>query len=280
MRPEFSVVIPVFNNVDSTLRAIESILAQSVPVLEIILVDDTSRPENVQDLHQRVAALNSAVEIRIKPQPQNIGPGLARHVGAQLARGAFVAFLDADDVWHRDKIAQVCQVIDQMQADCIGHDRAWSFDITEDELTRLPAQIDRKELRRLDFLKRNPIPTSSIVVAVEIGRDMFRFGGRKSEDYMALMLAARKARKIVYIDAPLAWAPKPPFGLTGEGADQAAIYRHSVAHMARLWRQGLMSSGSFLVFLGFFCLRAPVGMARFMHYKWKFKNITEGREQG
>lgn len=92
-----SVVIPLFNKGPYVERALSSALSQDHPLLEIIVVDDGSTddgPERVRAcLDPRVAlVLNGA----------NLGPGAARNRGLALARGRYIAFLDADDEWHPD----------------------------------------------------------------------------------------------------------------------------------------------------------------------------------
>lgn len=265
--PQISAVIPVYNNAVTTAGAVASILRQSKPVHEIILIDDASRPEVGAGFARRLADCNKAVPIRYERLAENAGPGLARHRGAALASGSHVAFLDADDLWHRRKIEEVSRAITDTGAALIGHHRPWAFDLPEGALGDLPSPVKRNLLRRSAFLKRNPIPTSSIVARVDIAREMFRYGGRKSEDYMALVVAERSAGGALFLDAPLCWAKKPPFGYSGEGADQMAIYRASAAHMLRLRREGILSARDLAMFFFWFAIRVPVGMARLWRYR-------------
>jgi glycosyltransferase involved in cell wall biosynthesis len=96
-----SVVIPAFNAERTLLDAIESALAQTHEHLEVIVVDDGSR--------DRTAAIASSAaardaRVRLVRQP-NRGVAAARNAGLELARGDFVAPLDADDRWHPEKLA-------------------------------------------------------------------------------------------------------------------------------------------------------------------------------
>lgn len=265
--PRISVVIPVYNNAISAARAVGSVLRQTMPVHEVILVDDASRPGCVEAIARRLSGCAPSVPIRLQRLAVNGGPGLARHRGAALATGSHVAFLDADDLWHRRKIEEVSRVIAEDGAALIGHRRPWAFDLPQGALVDLPAPVPRWPLGHGDFLRRNPIPTSSIVARADIAREMFRFGGRKSEDYMALVVAERAVGGALFLDAPLCWALKPPFGHSGEGAAQLAIYRASAAHMFRLRREGVISGRDLAVFFGWFALRVPVGMARLWRYR-------------
>jgi len=95
--PQVSVVIPTYNRARYVGDAIESALSQTAPSVEVIVVDDGSTDET------RAVAARYAPEARYFWQP-NAERGAARNQGLRLARGAFVAFLDSDDVWAPDKL--------------------------------------------------------------------------------------------------------------------------------------------------------------------------------
>ncbi len=93
-----SAIIPVYNGAAYLGMAIDSILAQTLPPEEIIVVDDGST-----DGSAGVAAAYGAA-VRYHSQP-NAGIGAARNEGVALATGDLLAFLDADDLWMPDKLA-------------------------------------------------------------------------------------------------------------------------------------------------------------------------------
>jgi len=88
-----SVVIPLFNKAPHIGKAIESVLKQTIRPLEVIVVDDGSK-----DGGGEIAQGYASSGIRYFYQ-QNQGVSVARNRGVKLARGEFVAFLDADDWW-------------------------------------------------------------------------------------------------------------------------------------------------------------------------------------
>ncbi|HBJ36521.1 MAG TPA: hypothetical protein DDZ51_17565 [Planctomycetaceae bacterium] len=100
-----SVVIPCYREDRYLLEALNSVCLQSQPVLEVIVVDDGSPQPLPQPTHWAGPTLKW---IRTKNQ----GLGAARNQGISLAEGEFVAFLDSDDHWHRDKIAQQESLLD------------------------------------------------------------------------------------------------------------------------------------------------------------------------
>jgi len=101
-----SVVVPVFNEVGHIVRSIESVLTQTWQNLEVIVVDDRSTdgtPERVE--------LLADSRVRLVRQPVNRGPSAARNRGLLIARGRWIAFLDADDTWEPEKITRQMQAL-------------------------------------------------------------------------------------------------------------------------------------------------------------------------
>ena len=96
--PAISAVIPTYNRAHFIGEAIESVLAQSRAVDEIIVVDDGSTdhtPEVLAGFGNRIRYIRQ----------ENAGPSAARNRGIQAAGGDYIAFQDSDDLWLPDKIA-------------------------------------------------------------------------------------------------------------------------------------------------------------------------------
>src|SRR5271163_2107777 len=104
-QPLVTAVIPCFNAAATLDRAIASVRAQSYPNLEIIAVDDGSRDDTLALLRQQ-----EPLGVRVITQA-NGGAPVARNTGIAAARGEFLAFLDADDEWHPDKLAQQVKIL-------------------------------------------------------------------------------------------------------------------------------------------------------------------------
>ena len=97
MAPRFSVIIPAYNSDATLARAIDSVLAQSHPAQEIIVVDDGST-DGTPDVAARYGK-----NLRYVLQ-DNAGVSSARNHGAQAASGDWLAFLDADDWYYPDRL--------------------------------------------------------------------------------------------------------------------------------------------------------------------------------
>ncbi len=89
--PTVSAIVPCYNGARWLAEALESIKAQSIPVQEIIIVDDASTDNSAE-----IAQQHGALVIR---NPANRGEGYSRNVGLRHASGDLIAWLDADDVW-------------------------------------------------------------------------------------------------------------------------------------------------------------------------------------
>ncbi|TYT23606.1 glycosyltransferase [Luteimonas viscosa] len=100
MRPETSVIIPTWNRRDLVARAIDSVLAQTREVGEIIVVDDGSTDGTGEVLAQRYGKRITYVA------QANAGVSAARNRGLAMAQGRYLALLDSDDVWLPEKTAR------------------------------------------------------------------------------------------------------------------------------------------------------------------------------
>ncbi len=102
MSPDASVVIPTYNRAAMLREAIDSALAQTRAAFELVVIDDGS----TDDTSAMLAALcRERSNVRFESITHS-GVAAARNRGVQLARAPLIAFLDSDDLWHRDKLAR------------------------------------------------------------------------------------------------------------------------------------------------------------------------------
>jgi glycosyltransferase involved in cell wall biosynthesis len=105
-KPIVSAIIPAHDAAATLARAIESVLAQTVPPDEIIVVDDGSN-DATSDIAQSYA-VRGVRNIRLNRQK---GASAARNAGIAAASGDVIAFLDSDDEWLTDKLEKQCAVL-------------------------------------------------------------------------------------------------------------------------------------------------------------------------
>lgn len=117
-----SVVIPLYNKESSIKRTIQSVLNQTFSNFEIIVVNDGSTDNGLSVLKQfndaRIKIINKS----------NAGVSNARNTGIFVAKGLYVAFLDADDIWLPEYLQEIKQLTDEFK-DCniFGTDYTVSF---------------------------------------------------------------------------------------------------------------------------------------------------------
>ena len=97
--PPVSVHVVTYNQRDYIVETIESALAQDYPNLEIVVADDGST-----DGTAMVAERYTKQALYLRQA--NAGTAAARNLGLRAAAGEFVAFLDADDLWHPEKLTR------------------------------------------------------------------------------------------------------------------------------------------------------------------------------
>lgn len=120
--PAISVVIPLYNKSAYVEEAVRSVLAQSYPAVEVLVVDDGST-DGSADLVRHLAAPS----VRVITQP-NAGVSAARNTGIKQAHGDYLAFLDADDRYLPGYLAAMVTLIQRYPEAllyCAGYTRVW-----------------------------------------------------------------------------------------------------------------------------------------------------------
>lgn len=100
---QVSIIIPAFNAAATVVRAIDSVLVQHAPASEIIIIDDGSADDTVAVVRGRVHGL---ANVHLIEMGRNRGVSAARNAGIGAAKGKYIAFLDADDVWLPGKLSK------------------------------------------------------------------------------------------------------------------------------------------------------------------------------
>jgi glycosyltransferase involved in cell wall biosynthesis len=111
--PKVSVIIPVYNREKYVGEAIDSILAQSFPDFEVLLVDDGSTDNSVELMRSYTDP-----RVRLVRNERNLGIPKTRNRGVQLARGDYIAILDSDDTASPDRLAKQVAFLDRHH-DCV-----------------------------------------------------------------------------------------------------------------------------------------------------------------
>ena len=98
-KPDISVIIPIYNSEDSILRCLSSVQDQTFNNIEIICIDDCSS-DNSNRILKELALKDE--RIILLENEKNVGPGVSRNKGIDIARGDYLIFIDADDYVDKD----------------------------------------------------------------------------------------------------------------------------------------------------------------------------------
>lgn len=172
-----SIVVPVYNAASFLNDTIKTVQDQTYTNWELLFVDDGSKDDSVAIIKQHQKA---DARIKLLAMDKNSGAALARNKGTAAAAGAFLAFLDADDLWDKAKLQK--QLAFMQKNDC-------AFSFTGYEFADETGKPNGKKVwipQRLDYeeaLGNTTIWTSTVMFNVsKIDRDLLMMPDIKSED--------------------------------------------------------------------------------------------------
>jgi len=190
-----SVVIPAYNCAATLGAAIDSALSQEVPV-EVIVVDDASR----EDLTQVLEAYREDGRVIYARSDRPLGAAGARNLGVSLAKGAYIAFLDADDLWVSGKLKQQMQLLQETGAVLCATARELMTPAGECTGKVIPVK-EHITYRRL--LKHNCINCSSVVIRADVAREFPMHHDDSHEDYIMWLEVLKKYGFACGVNLPL-----------------------------------------------------------------------------
>lgn len=174
-----SVVIPAYNAGKTIGRALDSVLAQTRPPDEIIVINDGST-----DSTEEIVRRNYPSVVLITQA--NSGPSAARNAGISASRGEYTAFLDADDRWLPEKIERQLEILARRpEIALLATQQIW---LGDGEHPQPPSRISPHSFQLITFdrlLLNNAFATSSVIVRSDVLREIGGFDPsiRGSEDY-------------------------------------------------------------------------------------------------
>jgi glycosyltransferase involved in cell wall biosynthesis len=200
--PLISVVIPAYNAGRFVGEAIESVLNQTFQDFEIIVIDDGS----TDDTHDVVSSFGEKI---IYIQQENNGPAAARNAGIKRSNSKYIAFLDADDWWVKNKFEEELNILDSMpDLAFVCSDWFAGHDGTEVRKSALQ-EYEASKNNLADFgllLSENFVNTSTVLVQrqrlVDAGLFNECLRGAEDRDLWLRLLVTRKA---YVLDKPLAF---------------------------------------------------------------------------
>jgi glycosyltransferase involved in cell wall biosynthesis len=231
-----SVVIPCFNSAATIERTLRSVEHQTTKPHEVLVVDDASSDDTVSIVEQY--ARSSSLNIRVIKQNVNGGPSVARNAAWNVATSEFIAFLDADDQWHPQKLElQLNAMLANPICVMSFHDHLFGSSEQFESLLFVPI-TSQATLR--DYLLRNRSATPTVMLRTAL-TERFSSSKRYAEDYLLWMTIIASHESALHIHATLAHCSNPGYGGSGQSGKLWKMERSELSGFASLWRSGALS---------------------------------------
>jgi teichuronic acid biosynthesis glycosyltransferase TuaG len=211
-----SVIIPYYNSSLTIRRALESVFSQTSLPAEIVIVDDRSSDHELNSLKaiiKEFCANSVGVRIVLLSLDTNSGPSAARNAGWNSSTQPYLAFLDADDSWFRNKLA--------LQYDWMNSNPDAVLSAHECTLSELAGScvlgdvnVEVRRITKWQILFSSFFSTPSVMLRRNLP---FRFDNsmRYSEDHYLWMLVILSNKPSFFFKSAYAAIHKPAFGSSG-----------------------------------------------------------------
>lgn len=173
-----SVITPVYNASKYLDKAILSVINQTYKNIEYILVDDCSTDQSIDTIrmYQKQYPM-----IRCVRTPINSGSGIARNTGISEAKGRYIAFLDSDDIWEKDKLEKQILLFEAKKGIPLVYT---AINYIDENGNKLKEKRSIKERIGFNYLLKNTVIATSSVIIDRYVLSHFEMPNRRSgEDY-------------------------------------------------------------------------------------------------
>lgn len=191
--PRISAIIPVYNGRKYLREAVDSVIAQTLPPIELIIVDDGST-DGSMDVLEGLEAPFPIVRLR----QENAGQSAARNHGARVAKGDFIALLDQDDAWYPEHLEELARPFGEERRLGWAYSNLDEMDegggmVTVGMLDDLPAQHPKRSLHEMLSHDLFILPSASLIerkAFLAVGGFDERLSGYEDDDLFLRMFRA------------------------------------------------------------------------------------------
>ena len=192
-----SIIMAAYNAEKTIEQAISSVLNQTYPNFELLVINDCSK-DGTARLVENIAAKDSRV--RLISNEKNSGVSFTRKHGLEEAKGAWIAILDSDDAWAAEKLEKQIALQEKTNADLLFTGSAF-MDVDGkpiDWYLTAPAEVTYRQL-----LKQNVLSNSSALVRKELYAKHYAVGDGMHEDFAIWLSILKEGRKAYGVNEPL-----------------------------------------------------------------------------
>lgn len=185
-------------NAEKTIeQSINSVLNQTYPDVELLVVDDYSQDRTVKLVENIMARDN---RVRLIYNKENSGVSYTRKHGLEEAKGAWIAILDSDDIWAPEKLEKQIILQKKMNADLLFTGSAFMDSDGQpiDWYLHAPSEVTYRHL-----LKQNVLSNSSSLVRKELYEKHYAVGDGMHEDFAVWLGILKEGKRAYGVDEPL-----------------------------------------------------------------------------
>ena len=191
-----SIIIPFYKKKPFFFKTIKSVLNQSYKNFEIILIyDDIFK----HDLKFVKKILSKVKKKKIIVNKKNLGVGRSRNIGIKMAKGNFIAFLDADDIWHKNKLKEQLIFMKKNKTD-FSYTNYLIIDENEKYIKKINVP---KMIKYEDLLYSCNIGLSTVMANSKLFKYDFFPSLKTKEDYVLWLRLSKKNVKMLGINKTL-----------------------------------------------------------------------------
>lgn len=192
-----SVIMPAYNAGKTISAAIDSVLGQTYSDLELIVINDCST-DDTKEIAEKYAAADCRV--KLINNSVNSGVSTSRNKGVSSAEGEFIAFLDSDDMWRKDKLEKQLAVM--LSNDAVLSYTASSFiDSNGNPFNYVMEAEEKTDLKTL--LKKNLVSCSSAMIKADVMKKIKMPNDKMHEDYYVWITVLRQYKYAYGVNEPL-----------------------------------------------------------------------------
>lgn len=178
-KEQVSIVVPVYQAADYIVQTLTMVQAQTYTDWELLLVEDASKDDSAEVIEEYLR-MHADPRIRLIRQKENGGAARARNTGVDEAKGRYLAFLDADDLWFPDKLSRELAFLKERQAGFVF--TAYEFGDADAKGTGKIVHVP-ETLSYRRALSRTIIFTSTVLFDLKrVPKELIKMPEVKSED--------------------------------------------------------------------------------------------------
>ena len=204
--PKVSLIIPVYNAASYIEACLESLIAQTIDDMEVLLIDDHGKDDSIERAQRFIETHPSNKAFHFLATPHNMGPGPARNIGIEAAQGEYIGFVDSDDVVEPDFCELLYRAAKSHEAD-LSYCQALLVKPSGTQQMRNPAIESgafNEDKRRYSLCHYTTLFVSFLYRRTLLTDYAIRFPStRSAEDSYFLTCALLATRRIACVDKPL-----------------------------------------------------------------------------